>query len=143
LYSFQSAAELNPSDADLFADFADALAHSGQPQEGLQKCLRAMALNPLCPDYYHWILGSIYFQTEEYAKALNALEPIKHHPETARLLAASSALAGNAAEAYHYASIVRENYPEFRLEQLSRIIPDKYARDTQHLLEGLKLAGVE
>src|SRR5439155_6404976 len=67
LYSFQRATQLNPSDADLFADYADALAHSGQPKAGLEKCLRAMALNPFCPDYYHWILGSIYFQTEDYA----------------------------------------------------------------------------
>jgi tetratricopeptide (TPR) repeat protein len=143
LESFQRATELNPSDADLFADYADALAHSGQPKEGLKKCLRAMELNPLCPDYYHWILGSIYFQVEEYAKALEALQPVEDHPETARLLAASSALAGNSADAKHYAAIMRENYPEFRPEDLSKIVPDRFARDTQHLLEGLRLAGVE
>src|SRR5207248_6696538 len=99
LHSFQQASALNPNDADLFADYADALAHSGKPKEGLEKCVRAIALNPLCPEYYYWILGSIYFQIEDYESALKALEPIKHRPETARLMAASSALLGNDADA--------------------------------------------
>jgi DNA-binding SARP family transcriptional activator len=143
LYAFQRAAELNPSDADLLADYADALAHSGRPHEGLERCLRAMALNPLSPDYYYWILGSIYFQTEDYEKALQALGPVKHHPETARLLAACAALAGRTEEARQYAIITRETYPGFQLQHLYQIVPDKYPRDTQHLIDGLRIAGLE
>jgi DNA-binding SARP family transcriptional activator/TolB-like protein len=142
LYSFQRAAELNPSDADLFADYADALAHSGRAREGLDKCLRAMALNPLSPDYYHWILGSIYYQTEDYQNALKALDPVKHHPETARLLAACSAMAGQLEDARLYADVMRETYPDFQLDDLFRIVPDKYKRDTQHVINGLKMAGL-
>jgi DNA-binding SARP family transcriptional activator/tetratricopeptide (TPR) repeat protein len=143
LASFEQAIALSPGDADLFADYADALAHSGQPEVALKNCLKALSLNPLAPDYYNWILGSIYYQTGAYEAAIEALEPVKHHPGTARLLAASSAMAGQERDASYYASVVREIYPEFRLEYLSRIIPDRDERDTRHLIAGLKRAGLE
>src|SRR5207237_4919919 len=98
---------------------------------------------PLCPDYYHWILGSIYFQTECHQSAIEALEPVNHHPQTARLLAACSAMAGHMAEARRYAAITRETYPDFRLEQLPSIVPDKIPGDTQRMIEALKLSGLE
>ena len=94
LANFESAIDLSPGDADLFADYADALAHSGEPEIALKNCLKAMSLNPLAPDYYSWILGSIYYQTGAYEAAIAALDPVKHHPGTARLLAASTAMAG-------------------------------------------------
>jgi len=143
LASFESAIELSPGDADLYADYADALAHSGEPEVALKNCLKAMSLNPLAPDYYSWILGSIYYQTGAYEAALAALEPVKHHPGTARLLAASTAMAVHDREAAYYACVVREIYPEFRLEYLSRIIPDRHAEDTEHLIDGLKRAGLQ
>ena len=70
LASFESAIELTPGDADLYADYADALAHSGEPEIALKNCLKAMSLNPLAPDYYNWILGSIYYQTGAYEAAI-------------------------------------------------------------------------
>ena len=142
LASFEAAIELSPGDADLFADYADALAHSGEPEIALKNCLKAMSLNPLAPDYYNWILGSIYYQTGAYEAAVAALEPVKHHPGTARLLAASTAMAGREPEAAYYAGVVREVYPEFRTEYLSRIIPDRHAEDTRHLIDGLLRAGL-
>lgn len=142
LYCFEQAAELNPNDADLLADFADALTHSGNPDLARKMCLKAMALNPIPPDYYHWILGSIHYQTEDYETAIEALEPVRKHPGTARLLAASCAMAGHTQEARYYAAIVKRNYPEFRTDRLSWIVPDKLARDTSHLEEGLRLAGL-
>ena len=143
LVSFERAAELNPSDADLLADYADALAHSGFPAEGLEKCRRAIALNAICPHYYYWILGSIYYQTGEYQAAIAALEPVKDSPETARLLAACFAMVGDLGTAGHYVVIMRETYPDFRLEQLPHIVPDKFPKDTKHLMDGLRIAGLE
>jgi DNA-binding SARP family transcriptional activator/tetratricopeptide (TPR) repeat protein len=143
LYDFERAAALNPNDADLLADYADALAHAGQPERGHEMCLKAMDLNPLGPDYYHWILGSIHYQRGEYESAIKALGPVKHHVATARLLAASCAMAGNNEEARRYAAVVLETYPGFDLDDLFRIVPDKHPSDTQHLIEGLRLAGVQ
>ena len=137
LASFEAAIELSPGDADLFADYADALAHSGEPEIALKNCLKAMSLNPLAPDYYSWILGSIYYQTGAYEAAISARDPVKHHPGTARLLAANTAMAGREREAAYYAGVVREVYPEFRTKHMSRIIPDWHPEDTRHLIDGL------
>lgn len=143
LYDFERAVALNPNDADLLADYADALAHAGQPERGHEMCLKAMDLNPLGPDYYHWILGSIYYQRGDYESAITALRPVQHHAATARLLAASCAMAGKKTEARHYAAVVLDTYPSFDPNDLFRIVPDKHPSDTQHLIEGLRLAGVQ
>jgi len=143
LYNFEMAAALNPNDADLVADYADALAHAGEPERAREMCSRAMDLNPLGPDYYSWILGSIHYQLGDYQGAIKVLERVRHHPATARLLAASLAMAGHPEEARRYAAIFRENYPDFRLANLSRVVPDRLTQDTQHLFEGLRRAGLQ
>jgi tetratricopeptide (TPR) repeat protein len=142
LESFRDAVAINPNDADLFADYADALTHSGKSQEALAAFSKAMALNPFCPDYYHWILGSIYFQTEDYPAAIAALRPVCGHPETARLLAACHAMNGQLEEARSYAAILKENYPRFRVEEIMHIVPDKLESDISRLTEGLRRAGM-
>jgi len=143
LYNFEMAAALNPNDADLLADYADALAHAGQPERARDMCSRAIDLNPLGPDYYYWILGSIHYQLGDYNGAITILDRVRHHPATARLLAASLAMAGHSGDARRFAAVVRENYPDFRLANLARVVPDKFTQDTRHLYEGLRLAGLD
>jgi tetratricopeptide (TPR) repeat protein len=143
LNNFRKAAELNPNDADLLADYADALAHSGKPEMARDMCVRALTLNPMGPDYYNWILGSIHYQIGDYETAIAVLEPVKDNPGTARLLAACSAMAGRRSDAHHYAAIVRDTYPDFRLQHLFDLVPDKDLSDTQHLIEGLQRARLE
>lgn len=140
---FDGAMLLGPNDADLIADYADALAHCGEPERGLSLHARAVELNPLHPDYYAWIKGSILFQSGRYEESLEALEPISHNPATSRLLAACSAAAGRTAEARAYACTLREVYPDFRADHLWRVSPNRRARDTAHFVDALRLAGVE
>ena len=142
LRSFEAAATTNPHDADMLADFADALSHSGYPERALATCLRAEALNPTHPDYYKWIHASILYQLGKYEEAIGRLEPLRGNPATARLLAAANAMAGNGDIATHYAKVVRENYPDFQLRELIKLVPDKNTQDTKHLLEGLYRAGL-
>ena len=142
LGSFETAAHLAPHDADLLADFADALSHSGQPEEALSTCLRAKALNPAHPDYYDWIHASILYQQGRYDDAVRTLEAFGDNAGTARLLAAAHAMAGNKDRATHFANIVIESYPEFRLIDVVRLVPDRNANDTRHLLDGLYRAGL-
>lgn len=142
LCSFEVATNLAPHDADLLADFADALSHSGQPEEALSTCLRSKALNPAHPDYYDWIHASILYQQGKYEDAVRTLQAFGDSPGTARLLAAANAMAGNKGQAAHFANIVVENYPDFRLIDVARLVPDKNANDTRHLLDGLFRAGL-
>lgn len=139
---FEEALALGPNDADLIADYADALAHCGDPEQALDLHQRALDLNPLPPDYYHWIKGSILFQTHRYEAALDTMRPIAGNPATARLLAACAARAGRLEEARDYARTLREVYPDFEADSLWRISPNRRREDTAHFIESLRLAGV-
>lgn len=140
---FDQAIARNPNDADLLADMADSLAHSGDPRAGLEAVNRAVDLNPLPPAYYYWIGGSIHYQLGDYEAGLRFMRPVQDRPATARLMAACSAQAGDLAAARRYAAMVRETYPDFRTEQLWRIVPNRDRRDTEHLISGLRRAGLD
>lgn len=142
LDSFQQAQDLNPNDADILADFADALSHDGDFDRALELSRAAFKLNPLPPDYYYWNLGGIHFMREEYEKAIDALEPVKAKQATARLLAAAHAMAGDTAKARNYAKVVLENFPDFRSEGIRHFVPDRDPAFTEPLIKGLQLAGL-
>ncbi len=142
LENFAAAADLIPNDADMLADYADALSHAGQGAEALAICLQAKASNPDPPAYYDWIHASILYQLAAYKAAIAILQPHRSNPGVARLLAASHAMSGDVSTARKYSATVRENYPSFELNRLSELVPDKNANDTRHLVEGLRMAGL-
>jgi DNA-binding SARP family transcriptional activator/Tfp pilus assembly protein PilF len=142
LDSFQQAQDLNPNDADILADFSDALSHDGDFDRALELSRAAFKLNPLPPDYYYWNLGGILFMREEYEKAIDALEPVKSKQATARLLAAAHAMAGDTAKAGNYARVVLENFPDFRSEEIRHFVPDRDPAFTDPLIKGLQMAGL-
>ncbi len=139
---FAEAQMLNPNDADILADHADALLHDGQSDRALELSHAALKLNPLPPDYYYWNLGGIHFVQENYAKAIEVLDRVKDRPATSRLLAAAHAKNGDKATAAHYASVVLENFPDFRTEDVWRFVPDRNPDDTRQLIDGLRMAGL-
>ena len=143
LEQFEKAVALNPHDADLLADQADALGHSGDPLAGLALVEEALLLNPAPPAYYHWVRASILYQVERYQEAIEALAPLGGNPSTARLLAACSAQVGDLVAARRYAALVRESLPGFRTESLWRIVPNRNPADTRRLIDSLLLAGLD
>lgn len=139
---FEQARSLNPSDADVLADFSDALSHAGDLDKALEFGLSAFRLNPLPPDYYYWILGSTYYVRQEYEKAIETIEPVKQKLATARLLAACHAMAGDISRARHYAGVVMENFPDFRSEDIRHFVPDRNPEHADLLIRGLQRAGL-
>lgn len=142
LSAFAEAQHLNPNDAETLLSYSDTLAHSGEPTSALAMCQKAMVLNPLPPDHYLWTLASIYYQLGEYEKSFATLKPTANNPATARLLAASAAKAGDLASAHRFCRIVRAVYPDFRVDDVRAIVPNKRSTDTEHLIDGLRLAGL-
>lgn len=69
---YEQALELNPNSADLLADMADMLAHIGRSAEAAEQIARAKRLNPICPDWYDWVLGIAAFHDGRYEDALAA-----------------------------------------------------------------------
>jgi tetratricopeptide (TPR) repeat protein len=142
LSDFASAVSLNPNDADTQADYADALSHSGYPQDALAAIQRAKALNPEWPIHYDWIHASILYQVKRYADSIELLRKHDSSPGVTRLLAASYAMAGYVEQSNAYAKQFRDSYPDFDPDSTFDLIPDKNAYDLQHLVEGMKKAGI-
>ena len=133
---------LNPNDADLMADMADALAHSGRSEEAVELIHKAMHLNPFYPDQYLWHLGGAYFNLKRYEDAVDTLLCMHNPTEGRRLLAASYGQLGRTSEAREQAAKVLEAHPNFSLERWASIQPDKYSEDVEHFVDGLKKAGL-
>ena len=141
LNSFEKALKLNPNDADIMANYGDALAHCGKGEEAISLLQKALLLNPFYPDQYLWYLGGTYFALKDYEKTISTLKRMNSPAEGRRLLAASYAYLGQKEDAKREAQAVLEAYPNFQLEYWQRVLPDKYEEDTEHYVEGLRMAG--
>ena len=140
--AYERASTLNPNDADLMSDMADALAHCGRSEEAIVLLQKAMRLNPFYPDQYIWHLGGAYFNLKRYEEAIQTIQKMQNPTEGRRILAASFAHLGRDAEAVAEAERVRQAHPNFSVDRWAAVQPDKYPEDVQHFLEGLKRAGL-
>lgn len=140
--AYQRATLLNPNDADLMSDMADALAHAGRSQEAVELLQKAMRLNPFYPDQYLWHLGGVYYNLHRYEEAIRVIESMQNPTEGRRLLAASFAQLGRPEEARHHAQKVLEAHPNFSIEQWVSVVPDRLEADVTHFIEGLRKAGL-
>jgi adenylate cyclase len=140
--AYRRALLLNPNDADLMSDMADALAHSGQSEESMALLEKAMQLNPFYPDQYLWHLAGAYYNLFRYEDAVRAIQTMQNPTEGRRILAASYAQLGRLNEARQEAEKVLKAHPEFRVERWASILPDRLQSDVTHFIEGLKKAGL-
>jgi TolB-like protein/class 3 adenylate cyclase len=140
--AYSRALILNPNDADLMADMADAFAHCGRSDEAVELLQKAMRLNPFYPDQYLWHLGGAHFNLKRYEDAIETLSCMHNPAEGRRLLAASYGQLGCISEAREQAAKVLEAHPNFSLEYWASIQPDKNPEDVEHFIDGLKKAGL-
>lgn len=133
--------KLNPNDANGIAQFGSVLAVAGRAEEGVGLIKRAMILNPFHPDWYWRGLAIAYYAARKYDAALDA----NYHTDNgdawsmARIAACLVRL-GRIDEARVTAAEVLRLKPDFHL--LSELPPYKFQADADHLLEGMRLAGL-
>lgn len=139
--AYNRATQLNPNDADLMSDMADAMAHSGRSEEAIEQLHKAMRLNPFYPDQYIWNLGGAYFNLKRYDEAIETIKKMQNPTEGRRLLAASYAYLGRIREAEAERDRIMAAHPNFDLGYWKSIQPDKDEADSDHFIEGLKRAG--
>ncbi len=139
--AYKRALTLNPNDADLISDFADALAHTGLNEEAVRMIERAMRLNPFYPDEYLWHLGGAYYNMRQYENVIAAILKMSNPTEGQRLLAASYAQLGKVDLARAIAEKHKVAHPNFSLKHWSRVVPDRLEEDAEHYVEGLRKAG--
>jgi DNA-binding SARP family transcriptional activator/tetratricopeptide (TPR) repeat protein len=139
--AFSQAERKCPQHADMLADFGDALAHSGQPEEGLRKMEQATWLNPLIPDHYHWSAAGMNYQLRRYDLAIETIAKMTDKTCALRLLAASHAKIGQRQEAQRCVRKAMETYPDFSIDRWLAIVPNRNPDDKRHYADGLRLAG--
>ncbi len=142
----QKAIELDPNYASAHVLLATLLYFNGRPQEGLDLMKRAIALNPKHPYNYGFHLGQAYFILGRYAEAIDAFNRVlESNPAAERVhlwLAAAYAQAGRAADAAWEVVQVRESNPDLSLERIRQMYPFKHLSDLEHLVVGLRKAGL-
>ena len=141
LSAYERAIQLNPNDADLMSDMADAMAHSGRSEDAIVQLQKAMKLNPFYPDQYIWNLGGAYFNLKRYEDTIITIKQMQNPTEGRRLLAASYAYLDQIVEAKAEVDRILAAHPNFDVDQWGSIQPDKFEEDSQHFFEGLVRAG--
>jgi DNA-binding SARP family transcriptional activator/TolB-like protein len=139
--AYATAEDLNPQHADLLAEFADALVHGCEIDSAIAKIKLAIALNPLCPDRYWWIASGAYYFAEDYHAVIEFVSNMRNRAPALRLLAASHAMLGNAAEARRCVDQAMKDHPNFTVSKWLEIIPTRRPASLRHYEQALRLAG--
>jgi len=148
------AMDLNPNDPDRAVDFGTTLMYLGDAERAIELMNAAMHLNPLHPDTYVTDLAEANFVARRYEEMLKLAEQVPDaSPQFAAWKAAGYAFAGRSAEAEAQARLFIKNMkaiwagdPEAAeaeyVQWLLSFCPFRRSEDLQHLMEGLRLAGL-
>jgi adenylate cyclase len=143
LQAYERAILLNPNDADILAEMADALTYSDQAPRAINLLERAMRLNPLYPDWYLWHLGEAQFHVGEYEKTIETFKRMHDLSEAHRMLAATNALLGRMDQAHRHAEKVLAVHPDFSISHWRTVPPYKSPEPLERFFDGLRLAGLK
>jgi adenylate cyclase len=139
---YEQALELNPNSADLLADMADMLAHLGRTAEAVAQINRAKRLNPICPDWYDWVLGIAAFHDGRYEDALAAFTRAGTQSTfMLREMVATYVRLGRLDEARALAREVLQRQPGYRLATES-IRPFRDPKVLEAFIADLRRAGL-
>ena len=144
----QRATELNPSLANAQRVFGQVLAQSGRTEEGISKLERGLQLNPRDPR--RWIFLDVttnaYITAGNYEKAAElARDSIQRRPDNAMshlYLAVALGQLDRIDEAQSELATAQGVDPDI-VPRHESIRPQKYAKDRENFLEGLRKAGWE
>ena len=122
------------------------LHYSGRSEGAIEPIEQAMILEPYYPGYYLHVLAQAQFQLGRYEEAIESLtRRITRDPKTdisRVLLAASYGHLNQIAEARsEWTEALRIN-SKYSLEHRKRILPYRDPHDLDHLIEGLRKAGL-
>ncbi len=111
-------------------------------EEALERCKRAIRLNPNCPDWHWWILGFAYFHLGRYEDALEVLERLIAPDQARRLLAATYAHLGRLEEARSEAEAFMKAVPNFSIKEWARTEHFTDPNELQRYVDGMRMAGL-
>jgi adenylate cyclase len=119
---YRRAIKLNPSLADVRANWASTANRLGMAEEGVESMELGMKLNPNHPAWYAWFHGSSLYGAHRYEEAVVALQAAAVHTVVSRLyLAAALHRVGKDDEARLALAVAREEVPEISIAMLEQI----------------------
>jgi TolB-like protein/class 3 adenylate cyclase len=142
LADYGRALALNPNDADIIAENADALVYVGQPQSAIELLEKAMLLNPYYPDWYLWCLADAYGAMGRPADVVATVQRMQNPVEGRRLLAANLAHLGRIEEARVVAQELLKTHPDFTISRWADRPPYRDRAVLERFIEGLRKAGL-
>ncbi|MBI2719437.1 MAG: tetratricopeptide repeat protein [Rhizobiales bacterium] len=146
LEAYRTALACNPNDAEVMTDFALCLSYAGRAEEGIEKALKAMRLNPHHHDWYKSQLGQIYFDARQYDKAIATFANLRTLDSAIMRVyqAASFAAAGNLPQAQKSVQRVLDLDPGASLQKWTdpKLAPYGDASYLEHFRQALAKAGL-
>lgn len=151
---FDISSKLNPNDAELAVDRGTTLMCLGEADAAIGLILTGLRLNPLHQESCLADLAEAYFVAHRYEDMIQAAEQIGDPtPRFSAWRAAGYAMAGRGAEAKHHAEVFLKQLnaiwegapgagPGEYVDWLLSWSPFRRLEDRDHLLEGLRCAGL-
>ena len=151
-HHFERALGLNASDTRALVNMARYEVNVGNPEQAVQRIIQACRLNPF--GNFNWYLGQAHFAGRRYEEAIDALKKIRNPVAFVRSwLVASLGQAGREDEAQYAArelvtvaeaelADIGVPYPQSWLEFIAARCPFKQHAELEHLLHGLRKAGL-
>jgi TolB-like protein/class 3 adenylate cyclase/tetratricopeptide (TPR) repeat protein len=136
--------EINPANQWNRADLGIFLAQVGRAEEGLELLRKARRLDPYFGPPWYWRgLGLAEFVLRRYADAVGDFERAATNAPcwALALMAACCAKLGQQDRAQELVAQCKALHPDVTVEKLLEKLPFKYAADSDHLAECLRLAG--
>jgi TolB-like protein/DNA-binding SARP family transcriptional activator len=140
---YRRALELNPISPDELASMGALCSFQGRPEDGIGWFEQAKQVDPFFDPTWYWqLLGATYFNARRYGESITAFNRSPAKPGWVHAyLAACHACRGDGEEATAAAALARR-CPGFSAVQLAGKEPYKLAADREHLLDGLRRAGL-
>jgi TolB-like protein/Tfp pilus assembly protein PilF len=138
------AVEMNPNNAEHIADMGGLLTYLGRPEEGLEWLQRARRIDPYFGPAWYWHqLGMAHFTMRRYDQAIGAFERSSTMPPWVHAyVAACHTLADRTTRASEWMTQALRLNPSLSLRHVAKTEPYKNPVDLEHLLDGLRQAGL-
>jgi TolB-like protein/Tfp pilus assembly protein PilF len=134
---------LNPNDAHVTTHMGLLSAYLGNSADAIQWINKALRLNPYPPEWYRTWLGMAYYVGRHYEQAIANLNPRMAPGPWGRMYSAASfAQLNRMDEARAQLAECRALRPRGSLMEYASAEPFKNAGDRDHLIQGLRKAGL-
>jgi TolB-like protein len=140
---YERSIHLNPNNPRVATMHAMWLTYVGRPKEALQRLDETVRCDPFPTTWYWGVRGVTLFQLRRYKDAIDVFNkmPIQHAWDHA-YLAAAYAHAGLLDDAHGQSAAYRAARPTIALADFVPLLPYKDQQPLEHLIEGLRKAGL-